>query len=385
LSAESFEQFFEGELGLDADSFVAGYRNDWSWGYCRALAARGIEPLVYVASTGQSGLRRTTDGFGVRFLPLGRAYTPWARIPALKRSPPGRYVAQAVGAATLLGPLRRAVAEDGVDVLFVQEYWTARFDLLALRLETPLIAVDQGMPDRREVKLLKRRTLPRASAVVTQTGREAEKTRRYGARAVQMPNGIDTARYAPEASVAREPGLIVCVARLENAQKRQSDVIRALARLDSTWHLELVGTGPDEQRLRALARELGVAGRVTFTGFLADEDAVRERYRRCTVFVLASEFEGLPLALLEAMSCGAPPVGTDIPAIAEAIEHGVNGRLVPPRTPDRLAEAIVAAAGHGEQYSRAARAAIVERFSVERMGAELERLVHAAKELATDR
>jgi glycosyltransferase involved in cell wall biosynthesis len=384
LSAESFEQFFEGELSLDAESFVAGYRNDWSWGYCRALAARGIDPVVYVASTRRSGLERTPDGFAVRFLPIGRAYEPWVRVPALKRSPPGRFVAQGVNAATLLAPLRRGMDEDDVDVLFVQEYWTGRYDLLASRLDVPLIAVDQGMNDRREVKLLKRRTLQRAAWVITQTGAESEKVRRYGGRAVTVPNGIDTDHFAPAPDAEREPGLIVCAARLDDSQKRQSDLIRALALLDEPWRLELIGTGPDEARLRELARELGVGGRVTFTGFLHDKDAVRASFRRCSVFALVSAFEGLPLALLEAMSCGSPAVGSDIPAIAEVIEDGVSGSIVPQGSPERIAEAIAAVGARSEQYSQAARKSIVRRFGAERMGEELERLVRDARSRATN-
>ena len=384
LSAESFEQFFEGELSLDADAFVAGYRNDWSWGYCRALAERGIEPVIYVASTRRDGLEHTPDGFAVRFLPIGRAYAPWVRVPALKRSPPGRFVAQGVSAATLLGPLRRGIEDDDVDVLFVQEYWTARFDLLVSRLDVPVIAVDQGMRDRREVKVLKRRTLPRARWVVTQTGAESEKVRRYGGRAVQVPNGVDTDHYSPDPVVEREPGLIVCAARLDDSQKRQSDLIRAVALLDQPWRLELIGTGPDERRLRALARELGVAERVTFTGFLGNKDDVRQYFRRCTVFALASAFEGLPLALLEAMSCGAPAVGADIPAIAEVIEDGVNGALVPLGSPERLAEGIATVGARREQYSEAARDSIVRRFGADRMGTELERLVRDARTRATN-
>lgn len=385
LSAESFEHFFEGELALDAESFVAGYRNDWSWGYCRALAERGVEPIVYVASTKRSGVERTPDGFAVRFLPLGRAYTPWIRVPALKRSPAGRFVAQAAGAASMLEPLRAAIAEDRLDVLLVQEYWTGRFDLLASRLEIPIVAIDQGMHDRHEVKLLKRRALPRVACVVTQTAIEAEKVRRYGGKAVQIPNGIDADRYSPDPSVEREEGLILCAARLDDEQKGQSDLIAALALLEPPWRLELIGAGPDEALLRRLARERGVADRVELRGFLADNAAVRDRLRRCAVFALASRFEGLPLALLEAMGCGAPAVGTDIPAIAEVIDDGVNGVLVPVRSPHRLAAGIAAAAAAGERYSAAGRETILRRFSVGRMGADLERVVAAAKEHAAER
>ncbi|HEX8742427.1 MAG TPA: glycosyltransferase [Thermoleophilaceae bacterium] len=383
LTVESFEHFFEDQLGVDAAAYVEGYRNDWAWDYCAALAARGAEPLVYVPSLRESGLRPTPDGYAVRFVPLGRGYRPWVRFPVLKRSPLGRYAAQAASAATMLAPLRAGLAEDRVDVLLVQEYWTARFDLFAARLETPIVAVDQGLPDRRELKALKRRTLPRAARVVVQTGAEAEKVRRYGGDPVQIPNGVDTDRFAPDPAVEREPGLVVCAARLADAHKRQSDLIRAIARLDEPWRLELLGIGPDEQLLRSLAAELGVAGRVEFAGFVSDKDELRERFRRCSVFALPSAFEGLPVALLEAMSAGAPAVGSDIPPIAEVVEDGVNGRLVPVASPAALADAIAAVGAAHEPYSARAREAIVRRFGSARMGAELERVIAAATETAT--
>nr|MDQ3936651.1 glycosyltransferase family 4 protein [Actinomycetota bacterium] len=302
----------------------------------------------------------------------------------LKRSPLGRYAALAAGAESMLGPLRRALAVDRVDVLMVQEYWTGRYDVLATRLDTvPIVAVDQGMRDKREVKLLKRRTLSRAAAVVTQTGAEAEKVRRYRGRPVQVPNGVDTERFAPDPAVEREPGLVVCAGRLEHDQKRQSDLIRAVARLDPPWRLELIGTGPHRGRFRTLAGQLGVGDRVRFLGFVSDRDELIDRFRRCAAFALPSAWEGLPVALLEAMSCGAPAVGTSIPAIAEVIEDGVNGRLVPLGDPAALAEAIAALGAERERYSRAARESIVRRFGAERMGADLARLVRDAKEAAT--
>jgi glycosyltransferase involved in cell wall biosynthesis len=383
LTVESFEHFFENQLGVGAEAYVESYRNDWAWDYCGALAAHDVEPVVYVPSLREAGLRPTPDGYAVRFVPLGRGYAPWVRAPVLKRSPVGRFVAQAAGAASMLGALRRGLAEDAIEVLLVQEYWTARFDLLAARLAIPIVAVDQGMRDRHEVKVAKRLTLPRAAAVVTQTKAEAAKVRRYGGRPVQIPNGVDTERFAPDPRAPREAGLVVCAARLNDLQKRQSDLIRAIGRLGAPWRAELIGNGPDEGRLRALAGELGVADRVEFAGFVT-RDRVRERFQRCDVFALPSAFEGLPVALLEAMSCGAPAVGSDIPAIAEVIDDGVSGRVVPVGRPELLAEAIAAASDRHAQYSEAARDSIVSRFGADRMGRTLGRLIHDATDAAAD-
>ena len=378
LAVESFEHFFGDQLGLTPDEYVAGYRNDWAWDWCEALRRDGVESVVYVPSLRERGLRPTSDGFAVRFVPLGRAYEPWVRAPVLKRSPLGRYAAQAAGTAAMLRPLRAALGADRADALLVQEYLTARFDLLPGRVGVPVVGVEQGMRDKREVKWLKRRSLPRAATVLVQTRYQADKVRRYGGRAEHLPNGVDTAFFAPDQAVSPDPATIVCAARLHDTQKRISDLIRAVAELGAPWRLSLLGRGPDEQDFRALAASLGVADRVEFAGFIDDKAEVRERLRRATVFALPSRFEGLPVALLEAMSCGAPAVGTSIPAIAEVIEDGVSGRLVPLADPSALAAAIAEVAGDRPRYSAAARERVERSFSLDRLGRDLHAVLRGA-------
>src|SRR5512132_993370 len=92
LSAESFERFFVAELGLSRDEYVAAYRNDWAWDYCRMLSDRGLEATIYVATEEGAGLEEVPDG-RVRFLRLGRAYRPWLRARWMIRTPVGRFVA----------------------------------------------------------------------------------------------------------------------------------------------------------------------------------------------------------------------------------------------------------------------------------------------------
>jgi len=377
LATESFERFFVTELGVSRQEYVAAYRNDWAWDYCRMLGDRGVDALLYVATEESAALEQTPDG-RVRFLPLGRAYRPWLRRRWMIRTPVGRFVAGLVSTATLLRPLARALADDRVDVLLVQEYWTSRYDVLALRLHHPLIAVDQGLPDRHEVKLLKRRSLPRARAVVTQTRAEAEKVRRLGGTPALIANGVDIAFYAPgPATVERDAATALIVARLNDGHKRVSDLLRALATLPEQWRLDVLGVGPDGERLQALARELGIADRVAFLGFESDKAKVRERLQRCTLFVLPSAHEGLPIALLEAMACGAPVVGSDIPAIADVVRQG-GGEVVPVGAVDQLARAMRSVAADRDRHGRAARATVEHAYSRERAAGELEALIAAA-------
>lgn len=64
---------------------MASYRNDWAWDYVEALRGAGIDAAIYVATEGAAENVVSPDGVRVRFLPLGRAWTPWRVAPVLKR------------------------------------------------------------------------------------------------------------------------------------------------------------------------------------------------------------------------------------------------------------------------------------------------------------
>lgn len=379
LSTDSFEDHFGARLGLSPEQYLNEWRSGWVWSYCRMLSATGFEPAVYIPAWTLRGRFETPEGWPVRFLELARGYRPWARWPVLRRTPPGRYLAQAANALSFRAPLERALREDGIDALAIQEYWTARFDLLASTLDLPVIAIDQGFSHARELKWRKRKALPRARLVVTQTIEEGERVEGYGARATRIQNGVDSAFFTPPPS-GPEPReqVALCVAQLNDTHKRISDLIGAARELPPAWHVELLGSGRDERALRALASELGVADRVTFRGFERDRGRVRERLRRCGVFVLPSAREGLPMALLEAMSCGCAVVGTRIPAIAEVVDDGEDGLLVAVGDAPGLARAILAAHTDRERLGARARATVEDRFSEAEVGGRLAASINLA-------
>jgi glycosyltransferase involved in cell wall biosynthesis len=119
-------------------------------------------------------------------------------------------------------------------------------------------------------------------------------------------------------------------------------LLRAFALIpEPQARLMMVGTGQGEADLRALAGDLGIAGRVIFAGFHSDPTPF---YRTADLFVLSSDYEGFGNVIVEAMACGTPIVSTDCPSgPAEILEGGRYGRLVPVRDPAALAAAIQAA------------------------------------------
>lgn len=102
-------------------------------------------------------------------------------------------------------------------------------------------------------------------------------------------------------------------------------VVAEVAKKRPDTRAVLIGTGPDADALQALARELGVAGNVEFAGQCSDVDDLLAGSR---VFVLTSRWEGLSIAMLEAMAAGAVPVVADVGDLKDRIEDGVNGFVV---------------------------------------------------------
>jgi len=162
-------------------------------------------------------------------------------------------------------------------------------------------------------------------------------------RLVTVYNAVDPDFFAPQArdeALAESLGIppqvpvIGCVARFVS-HKGQRTLIEATARLarNSPARVLLVGDGPDEADLRRQIREQGLEDRFVLTGFPAD---LRPYLALMDVVVLPSRSEGLPTALLQAMSMERPVIGTDIQGIPELIRPGENGFLFPPGRIDLL-------------------------------------------------
>lgn len=103
--------------------------------------------------------------------------------------------------------------------------------------------------------------------------------------------------------------------------------------------LTLIGGGPDLSALQQFVARTGLADAVTFTSALSHSQTLAQ-LRRADIFALASFAEGIPVALMEAMSLGIPCIGTSIAGILELIRSGVDGLLVPPANAGALADAL---------------------------------------------
>jgi glycosyltransferase involved in cell wall biosynthesis len=132
--------------------------------------------------------------------------------------------------------------------------------------------------------------------------------------------------------------------------------------------LTLVGKGDIMADLQALTAELGLGGRVVFSGFQANPYPY---FKYADVFVSSSRFEGLPNVVLEALACGTPVLATDCPGgTAEIVSVDVNGWLVATESVSAMSRGILLAAREVDRFDRIAVRSSVERFSSERIARE---------------
>lgn len=159
--------------------------------------------------------------------------------------------------------------------------------------------------------------------------------------------------------------------------KRHEDLLHALpavlAKHPNTYFL-IIGDGERRNELEALARERQVEHRVIFTGFRDDQPQVLQALDLVT---LTSANEGLPVAIIEALSAGKPVVATRVGGVPELVEDGVSGYLAEPKDPESIAAALLKALDDPEktrQMGQAAQEKTLQRYSIKRLVGDLETL-----------
>jgi glycosyltransferase involved in cell wall biosynthesis len=170
--------------------------------------------------------------------------------------------------------------------------------------------------------------------------------------------------------------VVLTVARLDE-QKGHHYLLEAAVQVPEAQFV-LAGDGPLRASLEAQARSLGVERQVRFLGYRKD---VSELLANCDVFVLPSLYEGLPLAILEAMWAGKPVIATQIGGTDEAVITGETGLLIPPADPVALATAIrtiLADQSLAQRLASAGRARVEQEFSAKKM---VQQVTHIYDEL----
>lgn len=179
----------------------------------------------------------------------------------------------------------------------------------------------------------------------------------------------DAISELPSGAARKGDPQLVTVGRLV-AVKQHDLLIRMLPQLASRFpgiRLVIVGSGPEEGRLKALAEELGVAGHIVWTGFVRN---IHDYLRDSDIFLFPSKAEGFGAVTLEAWYNGLPVVAFDVPAQNEIITHGFDGFLIDPFDVQSLRDCVVGLLddpGLGRTIGRNGRATYEAGYTVEVM------------------
>lgn len=207
----------------------------------------------------------------------------------------------------------------------------------------PIIFSERSNPasyDDKTQKFLKN-AARHAEGIVFQTEYAKEWYAPYiGHKSEVIPNAINPDFIRPVYVGKREKS-IVAAGRLSEQKnfKLLLDAFAVVTRQYPEYTLRIFGKGPLEDELKAYAQTLGVAEKTEFMGYVSN---MPEQLEKASMFVLSSNYEGMPNALMEAMAMGLPCISTDCPAGGSAflIKDGENGLLVPVADKDSMIAAM---------------------------------------------
>ncbi|MEM8641769.1 MAG: glycosyltransferase [Cyanobacteria bacterium P01_G01_bin.54] len=193
--------------------------------------------------------------------------------------------------------------------------------------------------------------------------------------------GVDPELFKPVVHEG-EGYRLLYVGRL-SAAKGLPILLESLVSLRSQYpklQLTVVGDGEDRAELEALSHQLELDEVVNYVGYKSQTE-VREVMQQTDVFVLPSFAEGVPVALMEAMAAQVPVVTTRIAGVAELVDDGVSGYVIPPGNKTALREAIAALLSSPErrnQFGQAGRAKVEREFNIKHEANRLYEIMHAA-------
>lgn len=269
----------------------------------------------------------------------------------------------------LVMQLVRLLRQHKCNLIHAHQYTPFAYALLARLQYTsiPILFTEHGrfVPDQRQMRrvLTNRLLLSTEDRITAVSNSVRDALVRYEGlprqRIAVVPNGVDTAFYSPahnseKLSVRTRLGLppdcfvVVHVARLDPVKDHFTAIsaFEHLYKTHSNSRLLLVGDGPERSRILAFIHERGLQSVVIPLG---QQVNTLPYYHAADCFLLTSLSEGMPLTVLEAMSCALPVVSTACGAVPEIVEHGKTGFVAPIRDNVALGKYLIHLAKHSEQ------------------------------------
>lgn len=155
---------------------------------------------------------------------------------------------------------------------------------------------------------------------------------------ITIHNGVHDLPWTERIKHECPPLKIIMVARFEHP-KRQLNLVKALEKIDhAKWQLLFAGDGSLRKEAEQYVERQQLQHQVQFLG---DCDRVEELLEQSAIFILLSDWEGLPLSILEAMRSGLPVIATNVGGVSEAVHHKINGVLIPRNDEEQLITALL--------------------------------------------
>ena len=315
-------------------------------GIAREMAGLGADVTVLTSRYRGQPRREARDGYNIVRVPVIRR--------RVDRANPFEMITFMVSAAVALLPLTRRWRPDVSIAFFTIPSGPVAWVLRVLRGVPFIVSLRGGdVPGFEwapEARGYHRLTAPflrwiwrRADAVVANSAGLRDLAQRSTPElAIRViPNGVTLPEHvviSPSPPISPSPHLLT-MGRLTR-QKGIDVLFRAMTRLrDLDFTLDIAGDGPDRQLLESMARELGLAERVRFLGWVPRE-RIPQTFANASAFVLASRIEGMPNVVLEAMAYARPVICTRVFGAAELVENGLTGMLVDIEDEAQLADAL---------------------------------------------
>jgi glycosyltransferase involved in cell wall biosynthesis len=344
-----------------------------------ALLGKGIE--VEVLAPSGPGLAQSEAIDGVTVHRYRYSLAAWETL-AYEGTMAEQVSAGFKGKVALLGMLsharkaiQRLTAERQIDLVHAHWWFPSALAATYASGATPLVVTMHGSDVRLATKsafapMLFRRVARRAARMTAVSQWLADQAVALGAPAkpivASMPVDVDHF----ELNAGNRTKSVLFVGRL-NAQKGPADLVAAMRSLPADVSADFVGDGPDREALAGQARSMGLEGRVKWHGQLP-RSAIISLYRQAAVVAMPSREEGLGLVAVEALLTGTPVVAYKSGGVAELIEDGVTGVLVPPGDVGGLAGSLNALIGDSARARRmgaAGRERMLARFAPDTVAA----------------
>jgi glycosyltransferase involved in cell wall biosynthesis len=363
-------------LGVSLESFRDEMSGGWMFNYVDALSVVGIDTVVVCFSERVKQPRRwehAGTGATLWILPAPRRIVTLRRWMAEPRLAGARDLhSLASGLRRHLAPygltplpaLRRILRLERCDAILSQDYDSQRFDacvLLGRLLRIPVFATFQGgfFPPSRLGEIIRPLTIRGCDGLIVPAWRELERVqRRFGipdAKLAHIPNPLDTEAWKPAArtdarralGIPARARVAVTHGRIDINDKGLDVLLRAWTdvraeRTQGDVRLLIIGSGDDTAQVQRMIATGNFQGAQLVGDYVLEPDLIRRYLSAADVYAFAGRYEGLPVAVIEAMACGLPIVATEASGVPDLFPDGEDsgGLVVPLDDSAALAEGL---------------------------------------------